>query len=206
MERGGRASPVWARAGALASSLGESRSSAGSAGSAAAGAGALPRRAPRGRASSASAAGSSAAASSRSGLGLARLLPRRRAPPASGGGLRFGRGLFGRSLFRGGLLDRLLRRLLLVHVFFCLSHLDLSASLGLYVDAALARHGQGACQVPLRRPQPRGVLELPRGMLEAQVEQLLARGVSELHELGSSRLCTSTAFSLARLRAGRTWS
>src|SRR3954454_6766995 len=56
--------------------------------------------------------------------------------------------------------------------------------LGFHVQTALPGHGQGPSQVPLRLPQPRRVLQLPGCVLEAEVEQLLAGAVHEVHELG----------------------
>src|SRR3954447_3276649 len=50
------------------------------------------------------------------------------------------------------------------------------------VDAALARHGQAAREVALGLAHPRGVLQLPGGVLEAQVEDLLAGVAHELDE------------------------
>src|SRR5438105_539802 len=61
--------------------------------------------------------------------------------------------------------------------------LALPPELGLDVDPALARHGHGPRQVALGLAQARGVLELPGRVLEAQVEQLLARRPDELDEL-----------------------
>src|SRR5947209_3378743 len=59
----------------------------------------------------------------------------------------------------------------------------LPSDLALDVDPALACDRQGASEVALRAPQRRGVLELAGGVLEAQVEQLLARVRGELDEL-----------------------
>ena len=103
------------------------------------------------------------------------------------------RSLLGRGL-RGGLgcgrlgLGRLLRSLgsgvsstSLVLLF--VSHCRLLSELGLHVEATLARNREPACQVLLGVLQPRGVLELPGRVLEAQVEELLARPVDELDQL-----------------------
>src|SRR5436305_15207025 len=61
--------------------------------------------------------------------------------------------------------------------------LALPPELGLDVDPALARHGQGPRQFVFGLAEARGVLELPGRVLEAQVEQLLARRPDELDEL-----------------------
>src|SRR4051794_23584259 len=61
--------------------------------------------------------------------------------------------------------------------------LGLSPELALDVDAPLARHGHAAREVLLRAAERRGVLQLPGGMLEAQVEQLLAGVAHRLHQL-----------------------
>src|SRR5829696_1129278 len=60
----------------------------------------------------------------------------------------------------------------------------LPRELALDVDAPLARHGQATREVLLGLLGPRGVLELPRGELEAQVEHLLASVADVLDELG----------------------
>src|SRR4029079_16976866 len=61
--------------------------------------------------------------------------------------------------------------------------LGLPANLDLHVDAPLPGHRQAAREVPLRVLQPGGVLQLPGGVLETEVEQLLAGVVHELHQL-----------------------
>jgi hypothetical protein len=60
---------------------------------------------------------------------------------------------------------------------------SLSADFGLYVEPALARQCERAREILLGLLQPSGVLELAGRVLEAQVEDLLARVVRELHEL-----------------------
>src|SRR3954453_21303750 len=56
--------------------------------------------------------------------------------------------------------------------------------LGFHIQRALAGNGQAACQVLLGPVDGPGVFELSRRVLEAQVEQLLARRVDELNQLG----------------------
>ena len=133
-------------------------------------------------------------------------------------------GLLGRDLVGGRLVGRLLRRghllgdlvgrlvgvrrLVLVHVLFVLNHSWLSAC----ESRSRRRFRAGAPRSarapgPLRLPQPRGVLELAGRVLEAQVEELLARCPRTPRAAASSRLCTSTAFTAGhRPRASRTWS
>ena len=53
----------------------------------------------------------------------------------------------------------------------------------LEVDSALLGDGQQPRDVALRAAQPRGVLELAGGVLEAQAELLVARLLEALHEL-----------------------
>jgi hypothetical protein len=56
--------------------------------------------------------------------------------------------------------------------------------LGVDIDAALAQHGQGTRHVALRLAQTGAVLQLAGGVLEAQPEQLAARGSQLLDEAG----------------------
>src|SRR4051812_50224499 len=60
-----------------------------------------------------------------------------------------------------------------------------SSAIGLLagVDAALARDGQGAGEVTLGGAQPGGVLQLARGVLEAQTEQVLADRLDAVAQL-----------------------
>src|SRR5215212_688546 len=69
-------------------------------------------------------------------------------------------------------------------VFRCPSATTLPRELALDIDPALARYGQLAREVPLCLLDARGVLELPRGELEAQLEHLLAGVAEVLDELG----------------------
>src|SRR3954468_24706008 len=59
----------------------------------------------------------------------------------------------------------------------------LPPQLALHVDAALLRDRERAREVALRSLERSGVLQLPGGMLEAQVEYLLAGVTHGVHEL-----------------------
>src|SRR3712207_488698 len=61
--------------------------------------------------------------------------------------------------------------------------LALPPQLALDVDAARPRHGERTREVTLRAPERGRVLELAGGVLEAQVEPLLARVAGRLDEL-----------------------
>ena len=80
------------------------------------------------------------------------------------------------------------------------------------VDAALARDRQAAREVALRRVEPGGVLELSRRVLEAEVEDLLARLADELDQLVVGEIVylvdafISPRSPTSRPRGGRTWS
>src|SRR5262249_34215810 len=56
------------------------------------------------------------------------------------------------------------------------------AQFAFVVQAALPRHGERASEVAARRPQAAGVLQLTGRILEAQAEQVPARGADVLDE------------------------
>src|SRR4051812_40158289 len=69
-------------------------------------------------------------------------------------------------------------------IVFCSGiRLLLALQLEVDVDAALAGDREAAREVALRRPETGGVLKLAGGVLEAEVEDLLARLSDELDEL-----------------------
>src|SRR5215211_3068868 len=175
-DRDGRASPVCADLARRRRSLGPSASSsASSAGAAAAAAAAGASLAAGASAAASSAAGSSAGASATSSaVGSS---------AGSSGATTSSATLSGASSAGGASSSGVSG----VSSFTLSSVSSIGSSLptdfGLHVDAALVRYGQRSREVLLRLLQPRGVLELAGRVLEAQVEDLLARGLRELHEL-----------------------